>query len=313
MEEQIFKLEALLTQKNFEIVNFPENAIGYWNPAAYSRDDKLVILPRMHFDTTFYASSVGLCEHISFDELGSYDMGKHSIKTSMLKYPTTYLEMHGVEDPRITEDGKTLLTVGISRGLHKSQTTMSNFDGKEVSNPKPFVYEGTELNTGRDAVLLNDHILFFRPETALLDTYRTYYEVTSNNVLITECDNEPVLPRLRGTTKTAFSTNAVKLSDSESLIAYHGVFAEKHEYKEGFVLVDNEGEILARTPLFLKTEGILRYAGGRPFTLFGCGLVLRGKKLFFVGGIADTWIGIYSAHIEEVLEQLRGVKNAKNG
>ena len=306
MEKEAFNLEAVLVPEQVEMVDYPSKPLGIWNPAAYIKNDKLVIIPRLHFDTKFYASSVGLCEPISFDELGTYNMGKRNIKASMLKYPTTYLEVHGVEDPRITEDGKRLLTVGISRGLHKSQTTMSDFDNEKAFNQKPFLYNGSELNTGRDAVLLNDHILFFRPEMAPLNTYKAYYKVTANNVVITECGNKPILPHLKGTIKAGFSTNAVKISNNESLIAYHSVFAEKHEYKQGFVLMDNEGNILGRTPPFLKTEGILRYAGGRPFTLFGDGLVLREDKICFVCGVGDTWTAIFSANVGDVLDKIGG-------
>ena len=309
MEKEAFKLEAVLVPEQVEMVDYPSKPLGIWNPAAYMQNDKLVIIPRLHFDVKFYASSVGLCEPISFSELNTYNMGERNIKAFILKYPTTHLEVNGVEDPRITENGKRLLTVGISKGLHKSQTTMSEFSGFGLSNPKPFLYNGSELNTGRDAVLLNDHILFFRPEMALLNTYKAYYKVTANNVVITEFNDEPILPRLRGIIKTGFSTNAVKISNNESLIAYHGVFAEKHEYKQGFVLMDNEGNILGRTPPFLKTKGILRYAGGRPFTLFGDGLVLRKDKIYFVCGVGDTWTAIFSTNVGDVLDKIGGKEN----
>ena len=301
---ETFTLETVLVPGQVEMVDYPSKPLGIWNPAAYIKNDKLVIIPRLHFDTKFYASSIGLCEPISFDELDTYNMGKRNIKVSMLKYPTTHLEVHGVEDPRITEDGKRIITVGINKGQHKSQTTMSDFDGKETTNPKPFLYNGSELNTGRDAVLLNDHILFFRPEIPPLNTYKAYYKVNTNNVILTEFNEESVIPCSRGIIKTGFSSNAVKLSNNESLVAYHGVFADKHEYKEGFVLVDNEGNVLDRTPTFLKTEGILRYAGGRPFTLFGDGLVLRNERLFFIGGLGDVWTAIFSADVGDVLERM---------
>ena len=305
---KIFELETVLVPEQVEMVNYPSKPLGIWNPAAYIKNDELMVIPRLHFDTRFYASSIGLCEPISFDELETYNMGKRNIKVSILKYPTTHLEVHGVEDPRVTEDGKRILTVGINKGQHKSQTTMSDFDGKAVSNPKPFLYNGSELNTGRDAVLLNDHILFFRPEMDPLNTYKGYYKATKNHVMIAAVHNKPILPCPKGVTKTGFSTNAVKVSKTESLIAYHSVFADKYEYKQGFILIDNEGNVIGKTPLFLKTEGILRYASGRPFTLFGCGLVLRNERLFFVGGIADQWTAIYSADVKDVLEKMEVAK-----
>ena len=306
MEKEIFELGTVLVPGQVEMVDYPSKPLGIWNPAAYTKNDKLVIIPRMHFDTKFYTSSVGLCEPISFDELETYNMGKRNIKVSILMYPITHLEVGGVEDPRVTEDGKRILTVGINKGQHKSQTTMSDFDGRTVSNPKPFLYNSSELNTGRDAVLLNDHILFFRPEISPLSTYKGYYKGTTNNVMIAALDNKPILPCSKGVIKTGFSTNAVKLSNTESLIAYHGVFTDRYEYKEGFVLLDDEGNVLGKTPLFFKTKGILRYASGRPFTLFGCGLILRNERLFFVGGIGDMWAGIYSADVGDVLDKMEG-------
>jgi len=301
-KEKVFGLEALLIPKQFEMVDYPSKPLGAWNPAAYAKNGGLVILPRLHFDTHFYASSVGLCEPIPFSNLGNYNRGASPIKTRMLLYPSTDLDRSGIEDPRITEGGTRLLVVGFRKETHNNQTILYDFNGKRATNPRPLLYDGTNLNTGKDAVFLNTHILFFRPGTGEARTYRGEYIINDKNIVATYIDNKNVLPLRKGVTKTGFSTNAVRVSSSRSLIAYHEVHEKLLEYKEGFILLNNEGEILGKTRTFLKTEGILRYASGRPFTLFGCGLVLHSKKLYFVGGVGDVWIAIYSADINKILE-----------
>lgn len=319
MEKKIFNLETLLISEQFEMINYPETPLEAFNPAAYvDRNDKLVILPRLVFDTRFYVSSVGLCEPISFDKLADYNFGAKQIKTRLLKYPTTSNEMRGVEDPRITEDGKRLLTVGLGKTTDgeafTTQTTMSKISDNEIVATKPFLFEGKELQTGRDAVFINDKVLLFRPEIKTLQTYRAFYEETDTHIVISNEGLIPILEldALKNERKRGVSTNVVKLSTNEYIVGYHAAFDDKLEYKEGFMLVTDNGEVTETSKLMLKTEGILQY-GHRPFTLFGCGLVIYKDKLFFVGGVGDSWIGIFSAELSSVLERIKKTVYAKEG
>ena len=303
--ENIFRLETLLVGKQFKMLNYPETPLNAFNPAAYLNDQKkLVILPRLVFDIRFYVSSIGLCEPIAFDSLK--DIGE--IKTKLIKYPTVHNEKNGVEDPRITEDGKKILTVGLGKldnGAHTTQVSMNTFNGKQIIKTKPFLYQDTELQTGRDAVLVNDHVLLFRPEAERLRTFKAFYTEDGKNIIISskgitvlkELDNRR-LEKKRG-----LSTNVVRLTTGEYIVGWHSVFGEKMEYKEGFILIDDEGEVKGISKPILETTGTLRY-GARPYTLFGCGLVLHKDRLYWIGGVGDSWIGIFSADLSDVLGEI---------
>lgn len=307
--KNIFKLETVLVGRQFKMSNYPEVPLGAWNPAAYVKDGELVILPRLHFDTRFYASSIGLCEPLKFSELSEYNYGARPIKTQLIKYPANHYEMNGVEDPRITENTKKILTVGIFRGasgLMNSQTAMHDFNQKEITSSKPLLFNDSEIQTGRDAVLINGSTLFFRPELKPLRTYRAFYTINEKNVEIST-DGLRILPELdaqNGEDKRGMSTNVVKLGENLYIAAWHVVYEDKLEYKEGFMLLNDDGGILGMSDLLIETSGIQGY-GHRPFTVFGCGLVLVKDMLYFIGGIGDVWTGIYSAELDKVVEEIK--------
>ena len=308
--KNIFELETLLVGNQFSMTNYPQIPLAVFNPAAYVKNGKLVILPRLVFDIRFYASSVGLTEPLKFSELGEFNYGARDIKTKLLKYPTEDYEIRGVEDSKITEDGKTILAVGVGKDSTKehftTQTIMLEFNGEKITSAKPFLFEGSEINTGRDAVFINDNVLLFRPEEKPLRTYRAYYDENDKNIVILE-DGLKVLPELdaeNGELKRGMSTNVVRLSENQNIVGWHAVFEDRLEYKEGFMIFNDNGEITGVSELILETSGMLRY-GHRPFTLFGCGLVLVKDMLYFIGGVGDSWIGIFSAELNRVIEEIK--------
>ena len=305
IKKSIFSMEAFLVPEQFVLLDYPRRPTSVFNPAAYVRQGKLVLLPRLIFDDRFYVSSIGLCEPISFEELDIFTSGKRTIRTRLLKYPQRLDEIDGIEDARMTEDGKKLLTVGINRksNIAKTQTLLTNFNGKRLSDEKPFYFKNSTWQTGRDAVLLNEKVLFFRPEAKSLTSYRAFYELKSDIVFISSNGLKPILEARKEEKKRGFSTNAVKISSNEYLVGWHGV-SEDTSYKNGFMLVDEEGLPLGITDYLLETTGFLQY-GNRPFTLFGCGLIKLKDKLFWVGGVGDWAIGIFSADLGIALSKLK--------
>ena len=62
---------------------------------------------------------------------------------------------------------------------------------------------------------------------------------------------EPVLAFEEWELKVGWSTNAVQLSSNEYLVGWHGVLKGDLSYREGFALVDGDGELLAVTDYLL--------------------------------------------------------------
>jgi predicted GH43/DUF377 family glycosyl hydrolase len=300
----MFKQHAILFGKQFVMSNYPEMPLIAWNPAVYQRNSKMVLLPRLHFDNKFYVSSLGLCQPIAFKEVETYNNGARSIKTKLIKYPASDNDIRGVGDPKITEDGRRILTGGIGRVFGEStltaQTTMSVFDGDKITASKPFLFLGSEINTGRDAVFLNGNTLLFRPEREPFRTYRAKYTETDSHIVISKQEVLPQLDKTKDAFKQGISTNAVGVSKEVYLVGYHAKLISRAEYRNGFLLLDKDGNITGMTDLILRTEGISRYAH-RPFTIFGCGLILHKDKLWWAGGIGDSWIGIFSIDLDDVM------------
>jgi predicted GH43/DUF377 family glycosyl hydrolase len=299
---KIFEFRTYLDADNFYL-NTGKKIINVSNPAAYlTLGGKLVILPRLGFTEGFKQSSIGITEPLDLNKIEDFE----NIKTKIIRKPVHEYDVAGVEDARITENGKQLLTVGLNTYYRTSatQTIYSVVSNNKVINNKPFWYNNSIYNTGRDAFILNDNVLIFRPEADNLRSYRANYEITEHYVII-GMGIVPILEPQKVENKTGFSTNSVKISKDENLVAYHALCNNKKaEYAEGFMVLNNAGFPQRKTPLFLKTEGFLQ-GGDRPFTLFGCGLIKSGKEVYFVGGVGDSGIVIYSADLDKILEVMK--------
>lgn len=287
----------LLTPEMFNMVDYPCKPQAVFNPAAYVKAGLLYVYPRLIFDDRFYVSYVGKCEPINLEEACV-----ETVDTEIFKYPMQNYEIKAVEDPRITEDGSRLLTVGITTDL-RTQTIFTDLKTGEV---KPFRSEGTIFDTGKDALFLTENVLFYRPQATPLVTYRAFYKITDEYVEIKDEDKLVVLPKQNGEQRRAFSTNAVRLSTNEHLVAFHTVLDRCGEYMMDFVIVDNEGIPQHQTNKTLRTKGIYRY-GFRPYTFFGCGLSLWEDGVYVTGGVGDWAIVINSASLGSVLDEMREV------
>ncbi|MCK4528227.1 hypothetical protein KAW18_12720 [candidate division WOR-3 bacterium] len=291
-ENSIFTLEGYWTPSDFKMTNGQQPLIAT-NPGAFIESGKLVILPRLGVTDAFEKTFIGISEPIDMDKLDALNF-----------IPTKPLIMaapgyNGVEDARITEDGKQVLFVS-TKDNQPPETSLYEMDTGVV---KPLWYNRTTGETGRDAVLVNNKVLIFRREIEELPSYRASYEITKKHVFIKGGLVE-INRAKEGEQKRGFSTNVVKLNNAENLVAYHSVRKnERAEYQEGFMLIDNAGIVNAQTDLILKTEGKLQ-EGRRPYTLFGCGLVKHKRKLWFIGGVGDWAIAIYSADLGDVLGEM---------
>ncbi len=49
--------------------------------------------------------------------------------------------------------------------------------------------------------------------------------------------------------------------------------------------------------------------GDRPHVIFGNGLVLVKDTLYWVGGVSDYAIGIYSIELDKILEKLKWIED----
>lgn len=296
---EIFKLETLFTPQQFVLCDYPRVPTAAFNPAAFNLPgtDEIVIFPRLIFDDQFYVSSIGVCEPISLAELSSVK----TLTTRLLATPTDTTDFKGLEDPRITSDGKKMLHVALDE-RNVSRTVLSTLTAGDLYNFRTLRLSEEDTPSGRDAAIINDKYLVFRPEMEDLISYSVPY---SQDGIIDFKNAIEVLSPLKSELKRGFSTNAVKISSNEHLIMYHSVLQQNLEYTNGFAVFNEIGEILGISdPFFRLPHNFLRY-GNRPQTLFGCGLILHNDILYSVNGVGDWALGLFTASLEDVLKQIK--------
>lgn len=298
----IFKLEVLFTPEHFVMSKYPRKPIAVFNPAAFVQNDHVVLLPRLIFDDQFYTSAIGICDPISIDHLSNIT----TINTSLLRFPSNIQDFKGIEDPRVTEDGKKLLWVALDRS-NISRTVMAELDwaNQKTSDDRYLYLKDSEFPSGRDAAVINNKYLLCRPEYNTKYSFSAPYSISIiENVFIQPSELQVVLAAEKWEEKVGFSTNVVKLSSNEYLVGWHTVLNRNAEYMNGFAVLNDIGEVLGTSNYILWSENFMRY-GNRINTLFGCGLIKHQDRLYWAGGVGDWAVGIFSAKLQEALETIK--------
>lgn len=96
------------------------------------------------------------------------------------------------------------------------------------------------------------------------------------------------------------------------LLIYHGLSEVDNQYRLGALLLDlhNPKRIISvlDNPI-LEPDADYEHQGLRPGTVFSCGSVLIGKKLFVYYGAADQNIAVACGDISQLIQQLKKAKS----
>ena len=297
---KIFKLENLLVPEQFEILNYPRKPIAVFNPGAFlTYDNKLILFPRLVFDDRFYISSIGMSDLLDLNYLNN----NSKINIDLLKYPTESKDFLGLEDSRVTQDGKQIVWVALNKEhMGCSVSGDLNIKSKKITNIRYFKLEDSIILSGRDAAFINENYLVFRPEYNVKYSFSSLFEKT-DNVLLIKDKLKTVLVAQEWEEKIGFSTNFLKIKSNEFLVGYHALRKSSWGYESGFIMLDKEGNLLGHTNYLLHAEKELSY-GNRINTLFGCGLIKLNNKIWWIGGVGDWAIALYSCNLKEILEHI---------
>nr|KJR73811.1 MAG: hypothetical protein TU35_03720 [Thermoproteus sp. AZ2] len=282
-----------------------------FNPGAALMGGEILIFPRVVFDYYWYSSSIGLIR---------YRVGAPKpLRAEILLWPKEAWEIRGVEDPRIYVEGDRLHILHTSvalepGGIRPLQAyTVLNEALKPVKRGYFKIKKGDEEYlppSFKDSALLE-----IRGDTLKLLTRPTIDGLEINWFGVAEgyaidADSlKPVMTFEDFETKVGWSTNAVRISSNEYLVGWHGVGRDMI-YRNGLAVVSPDGDLLGITDYLLEPKGIAEEYGDRPGVVFGCGLLLDGKYLYWIGGISDYAIGIFRAELDKALETIKWVKRA---
>lgn len=302
-----------------------------FNPGAVLRGRKLVVFPRIVFGYYHYSSVIGVFEIDVEELLGGKNTS--SIDVKIIVYPTEPWEQAlGCEDPRVTyEDGRYIMlytavdytreNVGLRpcAGLTKlySLQALAILDNNfNIVEKKYFRIKGLGRYhvplVWKDSAFIGEgvkRVMLTRPRVLEKEVagWKTVADLSTAEAYLDQF--KPILYTESWEKKIGWSTNVVEVSPGEYLIGWHGVSVIDGMYRNGFMLLDREGNPLMISRYYLLApKNINELYGDRPGVIFGNALIKYGELLIWIGGVADHAIGFYVTEINKVMEHMRDLK-----
>jgi len=321
--KDLFTRIAYLGPEDFKIEGYKRSRPSVaFNPGAMVEGRKLLLFPRLIFDYFHYISSVGITE-LDLEELldGSLET---PLPTKIILWPKELWEFLGCEDPRVLRvDGSFyILYTGKGYALRGEGYERRDVQGfAELDGSWRVKRRGYfSIRSGEEVFVPRSHkdsaILEFEGEKV---GFLTRPEIKGLSVCWSgwadlrklEIDGDslkPVLVNEEWEWKVGWSTNALKLSDDEYLVGWHGVLRDDNSYRDGLALVSGGGELMAISDYLLAPKGAIEEYGDRPLVIFGNGLIRYKEYLLWIGGVSDYAIAVFGAELDKALEELRTVR-----
>ncbi len=314
--KRIFTAVRYISPEDITIENYiRKRPIALFNPGAFENHGKLYIFPRLVFDYYNYTSSIGMFS-LDFKELESVS----PMKCDILLWPDHLWEFLGCEDPRIHFSKSKIRILYTGKGYYYDGDTKRRRDVLSLAEMdenfnlirKTFFkirYENTVFipEYMKDSAFISSasgFTILTRPEFGGIKAcWRG--KVDLENAELSEM--ELVMKPEEWEERVGWSTNAVKISSDEYLVGWHAVLKSDLSYRNGIAKVNSHGELLAISDYLLFPNGLVEEYGDRAQVIFGDGLILYEDTLFWIGGISDYAIGIFSAKLSDVLDELREI------
>jgi predicted GH43/DUF377 family glycosyl hydrolase len=296
-----------------------------FNPAAELRGKSLLIYPRLILDELGVVSVIGGFE-LDVEQVLSADLSS-PVECELFLTPAFGWEKKGCEDPRVfVQAKKHILYTACGEWVYRDGKVRIDalahacLDELDERSCVTLAHQGKHLlpYSNKDACIISmrggDAYMLLRPELRIRGAFEGKLRVVHRGVFDSSSKEvrelSPVLGPERFETKVGCSTNAVELGKSEYLVGFHGVSKADFFYRNGFLVVNEAGELLGLTDYLLapdiknQLESLGPYVG----VIFGDGLVRYKELLLWIGGVADSRMGVFSCELDEVLERVRWLR-----
>jgi len=304
-KQRIFVCMKILYPSDFNIINYNRKPVAVFNPGITIHNDKLILFPRLVFDYYQYVSSIGYTEIPISDFPNSI---RFPLNTKIIQYPTTISDIWGNEDSRGYKDW--LLWVKLGKNKETNFTIGKiDFQNQTIFNKSNILLRRKHVllkneKTGRDFAVLNSSYMLCRPERNIKYSGITTWHRAGNDCYLDWQDLRFLLKSETWEKKIGWSTNVVKISKDLNLIGWHAINKVDYGYYNGLAIIDNDGDLQGISDYLLWASGLNQIYGDRTNVIFGCGLVLINKSLYWIGGISDYSIGIFKANLDTALNSI---------
>ncbi len=293
-----------------------------FNPGAVLRGRVVDVFPRLIIGYFWYTSVVGYFS-VDVDNLLEGRV-ERPLRVRLVVYPSFREDLAGCEDPRADYDGSNYYILYTALEPYPNR-----FHAINAASRQALAELDQNLKVKRKFIVrlkVGDRYYTFEywKDSALLGVAKRTWlltrptierlEVSWKGLLDMEEGSidyetlEPVLLPEAWELKTGWSTNAVRIGSNEYLVGWHGVGRDLY-YRNGLAIVDSQGELLAVTQDYVLVPHVMpEMVGERPGVIFGCGLLVYKDTVIWIGGVADTAIGVYAAPLDKVMEKMKWLK-----
>ncbi len=303
----IFKGRFILPPSRFRVLDYPRKPVAVFNPGAVLWKDKIHVFPRLIFDYYKYTSSIG---HFTLDP-ESLILGyiPDVIDVEIVMWPKGREDLLGVEDPRAHLVDDEVWILYTAKGFDRSSMERRDYLGFAVYDGKGMERRGyfrIDLGRGPFFPVSNKDSTFLRINGREADILTRPDLGGELSLWRGKADLEEMVIRdmriVKGPSedeeKLGWSTNAIDL-EGKWLVGWHSVMKGDLSYRNGFALIDDEGEKFSEHVLCPK--GLVEEYGDRALVIFGCGLLRMGENVVWIGGVSDYAIGIFIAGLGGIL------------
>ena len=294
--------------------NFWE-ANSVFNPAAVYEQDKFYLVYRAQ--SPDHTSTLGLAES---DDGFSFKRFDEPIYTPRRDFEQKKEpgRLSGCEDPRITKMGDQFYMFYTAyNGIDHPRVAMSSITINDFVNHRwewsdPVAISEFGIHNKNSCLLpekINgQYVILHRTggRDIAIDYVNSLEELKKEENWLKK--EQAIYPRPNGWDgeKIGIAGPPIKIN-SGWLLLYHGVSDIDHQYRVGMMILDhnNPGKVLYRSkyPIIKPTEKY-EQVGDVPNVVFPCGAILVKNTLFIYYGGGDKVIGMATAQMDELLDQV---------
>ncbi len=308
----VFNRVTYFFPKDFVITNYPRNPVAVFNPGAVLVGKALHVFPRLIFDYYKYVSSIG---HfiVNIDDLLNGEV-KKPLEMEVVFWPRDIQEFLGCEDPRVFFRNSRFELLYTAKG-YKDWSQ----EGKPHTDFLAYAVLDEDLNLIEKRYIsikstLGEYVPVSMKDSSFVESNVILTRLTVGDAkvcwrgrlegsYIDLYSLDPVFFPEEWETKVGWSTNTVEVKEGY-LVGWHAVLKDL-TYKNGLALVDGRGRLLGTTNYVLSPKGVIEEYGDRIRVIFGCGLVVYGGRVIWIGGVSDWAIGVFETSEREIMNLMK--------
>ena len=328
--EDIAKRLGYIKASDIKMINYPENPIKIFNPSFLVFGNVFRLYPRLVFGYYKYSNAIGRIDLELNDILAGLN-AKKKLECELTLYPSNLMDFFGLEDPRaqlvnktpyIIYTGRTRWFFDKKRPKGKLKTTSliaKSVDGITWEKKNYIILDDpimNDLSFIKNSVLLpiENRIYLLSRIQAGDSFYAAIYGILKDNLKqkTTFCpipseSNKVFIKEASFEHKIGWGTPPIKISNNEYLLFLHGVCNNLLIYRVFAILVrvEKDLKITAITPKYImQPKEMYEIYGERPYVVFPCGASKIDDQVIISYGAADSFVGIASFDLTELLQIL---------